>query len=103
MTAPVAAPDFAIQGEFTIFTASATKPLLLEAIDQADAELEINLANVTEIDTAGLQLMILAKREAAARGKNLRFSHHSNAVVDLLDLCDLCGFFGDPVVIRPTH
>ena len=44
----------------------------------------------------------MAKREAATRGKTLRFAHHSAPVLDLLDLCDLSGFFGDPVVILST-
>lgn len=90
-----------IAGELTIFTAAANKTRLIEAIcDGSDAELEVDLADVTEIDTAGLQLMVLAKREAAALGRTLRFSGHSTAVLDIIDLTGLAGFFGDPVLIR---
>lgn len=96
------AATLAIQGEFTIFTAVAMKTRLLETIEGAGTDVEINLADVTEIDSAGLQLMVLAKHEAAACGKTLRFVHHSASVLDLLDLCDLSGFFGDPVVIRSS-
>jgi anti-anti-sigma factor len=92
------AATLAIQGEFTIFTAATTKVTLLEALETAK-DIDVNLADVTEIDSAGLQLMVMAKREAAMRGKNLRFINHSAPVLDLIDLCNLSGFFGDPVLI----
>jgi len=94
-------PALAIGGEFTIFNAASLKTSLIDAIVQAETpEIEIDLSNVTEIDSAGLQLMVMAKREAASRSKSLRFSGHSGPVLDLIDLCDLTGFFGDPILIR---
>lgn len=93
---------FAIQGEFNIFTAAETRSCLLEHIHAAQApDIEIDLSQVSEIDTAGLQLMIMAKREAAALDKPLRFVGQSAPVLELLDLCDLAGFFGDPIVTAP--
>ncbi|UCV05028.1 lipid asymmetry maintenance protein MlaB [Dechloromonas denitrificans] len=97
-------PALAIAGEFTIFTASTLKEQILQTIRQAEmTEVEIDLSNVTEIDSAGLQLMILAKIEALGRGKNIHFTRHSDPVLDLIDLCDLAGFFGDPVLIRSKN
>ena len=91
-----------ICGEFTIFTAQPLKEQLLNAINGAAAgDIDIDLSDVTEIDTAGLQLMLMAKREAGAEGKNVRFVRHSDPVLDLIDLCGLGGQFGDPVLIRP--
>jgi hypothetical protein len=46
-----------------------------------------------------MQLMVAAKREAAARNKPLRFAGHSPAVVDILELCNLSGQLGDPLLI----
>lgn len=94
-------PTLAIRGEFTIFTAQDLKDRLMTAIDAGPTEITIDLADVTEIDTAGIQLMLLTKREAAAAGKNARFVRHSDAVLDLIDLCDLVSQFGDPVLIHP--
>ena len=51
------------------------------------------------MDTAGLQLLILAKREAARQGKSLSIVAHSPAVSQTIDFCNLTAFFGDPVVI----
>ena len=94
-------PALAISGEFTIYTAADLKPRLLHAVIDAESEdVDIDLSEVSEIDSAGLQLMVMTKREALARGKNVRFVRHSDPVLDLVDLCDLSGFFGDPVLIR---
>lgn len=92
----------AIRGEFTIFTAQALKEALLTAITSAagNDEITIDLSEVSEMDTAGLQLMLMAKREAVALGKRLRFVRHSDEVLELIDLCDLAGEFGDPLLIR---
>lgn len=83
----------AIVGEFNIFTAVAVRDQLLGALEAAD-DVEVDLAQVTEIDSAGLQLMLAAQREAAQRNKTLRFAAHSPAVLDILDLTDLSARFG---------
>jgi len=88
-----------IEGEMTIYNAMELKGALLAPFDQC-ADLEIDLAGVTEIDSAGMQLLILAKNEARARGKNVLLSGHSPAVLEVLDLCKLEGFFGDPVLVK---
>lgn len=89
---------YAIEGEMTIYRAIELKQELMDKIAQ-HSEIEVDLSRVAEIDSAGLQLMVLAKLEAAARSKVLRFDGHSPAVMEILDLSDLAGFFGDPVVI----
>lgn len=86
------------EGEMTIYTAAEYKTRLVAALEQCQ-ELEIDLSQVNEIDTAGLQLLILAKRECTARNCSLHLVGHSPAVMDVLDLCNMTAFFGDPVVI----
>jgi anti-sigma B factor antagonist len=87
-----------IKDEMTIYTAAEQKAQLLAFIESGQT-LEINLAQVNEIDTAGTQLLILAKQEAARTKKNLRFVMHSNAVLDVLELANLTTAFGDPLFI----
>lgn len=87
-----------IQGELTIFTAAEWKKQLLTFLTSSD-ELEINLADVTEIDTAGLQLLILVKREAASANKMLSFVMHSQAVLEILELANLTSTFKDQVIL----
>ena len=88
-----------IEGEMTIYNAMELKGALLAPFEQC-ADLEIDLAGVTEIDSAGMQLLLLAKKEARARGKTVLFSGYSPAVLEVLDLCKLEGFFGDPVLVK---
>lgn len=87
-----------LDDELTIFTAAMQKPQLM-AFLESDNDLEINLSRVTEMDTAGLQLLILAKREAANAAKSLRFVMHSKVVLDILELANLTTAFGDQVVL----
>jgi anti-sigma B factor antagonist len=88
-----------VSGDFTISNAEAIRTQLQEAIESAE-DIEVDLTEVAEIDSAGLQIMVAAKREAGARHRSLRFAGHSTAVLDALDLLDLSAHLGDPVVLR---
>ncbi|GAB4403563.1 MAG: hypothetical protein OHK0048_22580 [Rhodoferax sp.] len=84
-----------IEGELTIFRAMELKPVLLanptpEAID---------LSGVTDFDTAGLQLLMMAKRAAQAQGRDVRLINHSPVVLDVFERLNVAGFFGDHLVI----
>lgn len=93
---------FTIEGEMTIYNALELKDRLLAPLDQC-AHMEIDLAGVSEIDSAGMQLLLMAKNEAKLRGKTLSISGHSPAVLEVLDVCNLEGFFGDPVLVRSSE
>lgn len=90
-----------MNGKMTINSAAQIKENLFSAIASGN-EIELNLNQVSEIDTAGLQLLALAKREAANMNKPLHIVAHSKEVLAILDLCNLSGLFGDPVVISPA-
>ena len=90
--------SLALAGELTIYRAAELKAELLEAV-RRDAELEIDLSGVTELDTCGVQLLMLAKRCAQEQGGSLRLTGHSPAVLDAFELFDLAGWFGDPLVM----
>lgn len=77
-----------IVGELTIHTAAEQKDLLLDLLNSPD-ELEIVLSGVTELDTAGLQLLLLIKREAARVSRQLRFTAPSQVVLDVLKIAYL--------------
>jgi anti-sigma B factor antagonist len=87
-----------VQGSMTIYEAAAHKHALLDALAEA-TEMEIDLSSVAEMDTAGLQLLILVKRESLSAGKPLRLAGHSEVTLDVIDRYKLAGYFGDPVVI----
>jgi anti-sigma B factor antagonist len=87
-----------IEGDMTIYTAADMKNELMTHMVQS-CDREIDLSEVSEMDSAGLQLLIMAKREAERHGTNLRLTGHSRAVLDVLDMCNLASYFGDPVVL----
>ncbi len=91
-----------IQEDLTIYHALELKQKLLEAL-AAEQALELDLSRVTEIDTAGLQLLILAKREAGVLGKALAIVAHSPSVRQTIDFCNLATYFADPVLIPASH
>jgi len=85
-----------LEGEFTIYRASELKCELMAALDGARS-LEIDVSAVTEIDCAGIQLLMLAKRVAAQRQQSLRLTCRSEAVTEALTLLDLVPHFGDSI------
>lgn len=87
-----------IPPDMTIYTAQERKHELLAALTEAE-QLTLDLTHVEGIDLAGLQLLILLKREAAGQGKTMQLVGHSQVVVKLIDFCNLTGFFGDPVLL----
>ena len=48
---------------------------------------------------AGFQILLLTKREALKAGKTVRLTGHSKAVTELIDLYNMAGYFGDPMLI----
>lgn len=90
-------------GEMTIYHAAEIKGELLPCLD-CGTEVEIDLSDVSEMDTAGFQLLLLLKREAANTGKLLRLVAHSPATLEVLDLFNMASHFGDPVMMpRAAH
>lgn len=74
-----------IEGDLTIRRVQEMKDVLLARLAQSQA-LEVDLAGVTEIDTAGAQLLLMARRAAQASQKELWLVAHSPAVVSLFEL-----------------
>lgn len=90
-----------LSDDLTIYHALEQKQVLLDALATSQ-ELELDLSQVGEMDTAGLQLLVLLKKEAQRAGKQVRIVAHSQAVSALIDFCNMAAEFGDPLVI-PAH
>jgi anti-anti-sigma factor len=99
-TSKVSTAHFAIEGEMTIYRAAELREVMLHQIKRADV-VELDLSQITEIDSSGLQLLVAAKLEATRHNRQLHFVGHSKPVLEVIDLCDLSGFFGDQIVIDP--
>lgn len=92
------AASLVIDGPLSIYNAAEHMGRLINALAAATA-LDVDLSGVEDIDTAGLQLLLLLKREGQRTGKAVRIVGHSPAVRSVIDFCGLASHFGDPMVI----
>jgi anti-anti-sigma factor len=90
--------ELAIEGELSIYRAAELRQWLDAAL-QAGQTVRIRLADVSEMDTAGAQLLLAAKRLAQQRGCTLSFTDHSPPVLEMLELLNLAAALGDPIVM----
>lgn len=81
----------AVNGEFTIFNALPIRDQLLAALAEAQ-DVEVDLSQVSEIDSSGLQLIVAALKEATATQKTIHFVNYSAPVSELLTLVDPASF-----------
>lgn len=85
-----------MEGPLTIYTATEQKDLLLSLFPLAH-EVELDLSNVDELDSAGLQLLILIKRESFKDGTQLLLSNPSATVIEAIRLSGLDDYFANPL------
>ncbi|WP_346728233.1 STAS domain-containing protein [Rubrivivax gelatinosus] len=88
-------PPLCIDGELTIYRASELRESLLAALATLDpgADLELDLGGVTDMDSAGVQLLMAAQRSAAAADSRLSLAATSPAVADVLATLGLTAHF----------
>jgi len=90
---------FRIDGELTIYRAAelaAAMKTALAGVAEGGA-LVLELSEVVEMDCAGVQLLLAARRSAAESGRSLHLAGRSAAVDEVLAILQLTGHFGDAV------
>ena len=84
-----------IEGELTIYRAAelaaAMKAMLAEV--PAGASFGIDRSEVTEMDCAGVQLLLAARRSAGQSGRTLRIAGDSPAVAEVFQTLQLASHF----------
>ena len=88
---------FSLEGEVTKRMVGELREAIFPAITSdlaIETEIEIDLSRVSEIDFAGLLLMLEIKLTARARGKAIRFIEHSKPTAEIMKLSGLADFFG---------
>lgn len=90
--------EVTLGGELTIQHAQELKAGLLDCLGRGK-DVRIDLAQVDELDSAGVQLLYYAKQHARAQDLELRLCNHSPAVVEVFELYRLAPLFGDPMVL----
>jgi anti-anti-sigma factor len=80
----------------TIYTCGELKRLLLAELAAHPDATRLDLSHVVELDTAGLQLLLTARRYAGDAGRELSVTNPSRVVTDVLELCRL------PAMLAPS-
>jgi anti-anti-sigma factor len=81
--------ELRVVGEMTIYRANEVAQTLFAALRAHAGDVELDLSDVTEFDTAGLQLVLMARRMVEANGRRLEVVQPSECVVDVLGLCNV--------------
>lgn len=87
-----------VHGEMTIYRASEVAQTLFAAIRTHAGDVSLDLSDVTEFDTAGLQIVLLARRMAESDGRRLDVVQPSECVAEVLKLCSFDVSGGSPQV-----
>ena len=88
---------FRIEGELTIYRAAELAAEMRAALAEVPGggAFELDLSEVTEMDCAGVQLLIAAKRSTDESGRSLRLAGSSPAVAEVFETLQLASHFGD--------
>ena len=98
---PPEAFALAIEGEMTIYRAAELKQTLLGALGNP-GPVQIDLSGVTEVDSAGVQLLMLVRQLADTRKKELYLLGHSPSLLEVLELLNLAHYLGAAPAPAPT-
>ncbi len=74
---------------------------LLQILESGDS-VRLDFSSLAEIDTAGIQLVLSMRKEAAARGKECRFVHPAPAIEEAFRLLGCAGVFDESVLTSPA-
>ncbi len=74
-----------VSGEMTIYAAAQLKEELPAAVRTSQSR-QIDLSGVSELDTTGLQLLLMIRRDAAAASQAVSLINASTAVLDCMKL-----------------
>ena len=84
-------PDLlCVEGEMSIRRAAELKRVLLQELESKGA-LKLDLSRVSELDCAGVQLLLLSERAAREQNKKMEIAACSEAVSETLNLLGLGG------------
>jgi len=79
----------AIEGEMTIYFAAEMKEQLLAMLEAEHGDVVLDLARVTELDTCGLQMLLMVHAVARAADRSFGLRSPGTTVADVLRLSGL--------------
>jgi len=90
MTAPDGAVMVTIVGELDL----ALRPAFEEAVAATTGDVVVDMGQVTFLDSAGITVLVEARRAALERGSTMRVAPASDVVMRILEITGLLDAFG---------
>ncbi len=84
---------FSFDGDLTIYTVAQAKQALFDDYDSLIGPVALDLRNVSEIDTAGLQLLLFVQKQLAAAEKRVHITKSNEHVDALITHLDVASYF----------
>jgi anti-sigma B factor antagonist len=81
------------EGELTIYTAAQTQQGLFKDHEKLPLNVGLDLQAVSEIDTAGLQILLLLQKVMAARGGQVFIAATNETIEQVFTVLDLHSYF----------
>lgn len=95
MNQPITSPrPITISGELNIYTAGEWRYRLITESEGID-DIELDLGEVSEIDSAGLQLLIALSRQLSGEGRQFRIGQCHPAVREVIAFSRQTALFGE--------
>lgn len=82
-----------LEGELTIYTVTQAKQALLEDHENFLSPVALDLRNVSEIDTAGLQLLLFVHKQLKSLEKTVHLTKSNEHVDALMTHLDVASYF----------
>jgi anti-sigma B factor antagonist len=82
----------------TVYTAASVAKQVVASLTRRTATEVLDLSKVSEIDTAGLQILLVARRHVAALGRELRIVSPSPSVRGVMELLQLTTLIDAPPI-----
>ena len=96
MSRPAPSTPLDLGPELTIAHAAGHRERLLLALADADGGLQLDLAEVSDCDSSGVQLLLATQLSLQARGQTLALLRPSTAVLQALATFGLAGHWAAP-------
>lgn len=82
-----------LDGELTIYNVTMAKSMLLDDIQNTQDPIALDMANISDIDTAGIQLLLFSKKIFSENNKRLYLSKSNEHVDAVLKNFDVTAYF----------
>lgn len=82
----------------TIYQAESLASEIMPLIE-SEQNLTFDLSAITELDSSGVQLLMMAKTYCVNAGRKFNLINHSQTAIGVFELLGMIGWFNDPLVL----